>query len=864
MTERRTCDDCGGSLPPDAPAGACPRCLLAAGLELEDEAEGVEAADEAPSDEAVDPLASGADEATPLPEAKSPPPRKRPEPPPVAEVAEHFPALAIEELIGFGGMGIVYRARQRSLDRVVALKVLWPELASETAFADRFTREARAMARLDHPHIVRVFEFGERNGLYFLVMEYVDGVNLRELMDGGEFEPRQALSIVPQVCDALQYAHDQGVVHRDIKPANVLIDKAGRVRIADFGLAKLVEGEDVTLTRAGQVMGTLHYMAPEQYRTPDDVDHRADIYSLGVVFYEMLTGDMPVGRFQAPSKKVTLDVRLDEVVLRTLEREPDRRYQRASDVATAMSTISGDVRSPEAPFDSDSRVEGEREEPSADGVAEPADETDEPAESRSATFAWSSDDETTGRLSKLAVAASLLLLTQIVFGLIGLAVPEVILLSIGSGATAMIVGLVAWIRVARSNGALHGIPYAVAGTFLPLLTCCAGAALGVMIASANGVADGINEIGRSGPVYVGPDGVRLGEIVISEDGVRVGDSIEIGEDGVVVKEPLTIDDRGIRPTGETESGSGQAVWDPSGVHVQYDEDLPALYVTGGPGWMDNDGRSERIANIQWQWIEAQKASANGTLTRETSYRYYRNEDRDLLGAMDDARFARKRAHFELGAPLYPLDPKDGDLSMFNLTTAHLDADGQGAQVTATGPEYDLVFRMLREHGNWYFEVGYVKAAREGLAIPQRIIEATDASTVQTWSSENHIDSDAVNAITSLWTRLTEAATDGALTRETAAPFYAPSHRRDLMKKSETTLVEQVAADELGVPFVSKVGSMSLAEFSLRHVDLTDRNTRARAKATAGGFELRFTLVRDGDEWFFELGPVERNDLATTR
>ena len=174
-------------------------------------------------------------------------------------------------------------------------------------------------------------------------MEFVDGLTLRQLLDAGTLAPQEALAIVPQICEALQYAHDKGVVHRDIKPENILMDRSGQVKIADFGLAKLVGREakdvDFTLTGAGQVMGTPHYMAPEQLEHPQSVDHRADIYSLGVVFYQMLTGELPLGRFAPPSRKVQIDVRLDEVVLRALEKDPDRRYQQASEVKTEVDTI---------------------------------------------------------------------------------------------------------------------------------------------------------------------------------------------------------------------------------------------------------------------------------------------------------------------------------------------------------------------------------------------------------------------------------------------------------------------------------------------------------------------------------------------
>ena len=263
-------------------------------------------------------------------------------PPTPEQLSARFPLLDFLELLGKGGMGAVYKARQRGLDRVVAVKILPPEVGRDPAFAERFTREAKALAHLNHPNIVTVFEFGQVDGLYFLVMEFVDGVNLRHAIQAGGLAPQETLAIVPQICDALQFAHDEGVVHRDIKPENILIDKRGRVKIADFGLAKLLGQEtDYQLTAANQVMGTMRYMAPEQMEGARDVDRRADIYSLGVVFYELLTGQIPMGRFDPPSKKVRVDVRLDEVVLRAMEREPQRRYQNASEVKIDVERISG-------------------------------------------------------------------------------------------------------------------------------------------------------------------------------------------------------------------------------------------------------------------------------------------------------------------------------------------------------------------------------------------------------------------------------------------------------------------------------------------------------------------------------------------
>src|SRR5208282_4461570 len=177
--------------------------------------------------------------------------------------------------------------------------------------------------------------------LSYFIMEYVDGPNLRQIEQAGKLSPREALEIIPQICAALQFAHDEGIVHRDIKPENILLDKKGRVKIADFGLAKILgqEPKDIRLTGARDVVGTPHYMAPEQVEKPQEVDHRADIYSLGVVFYEMLTGELPLGKFQPPSQKVQVDVRLDEVVLRSLAKEPELRYQHASEVKTRVENI---------------------------------------------------------------------------------------------------------------------------------------------------------------------------------------------------------------------------------------------------------------------------------------------------------------------------------------------------------------------------------------------------------------------------------------------------------------------------------------------------------------------------------------------
>jgi hypothetical protein len=239
-------------------------------------------------------------------------------------------------------MGVVYRARQVKLDRQVALKVLPPDAAADPAFAERFTREARALARLNHPHIIAIYDFGQEGSLSYFVMEYVEGLNLRQRL-AKRLPPTEAVAIVLQLCDALEYAHEEGIVHRDIKPENVLLDKKGRAKIADFGIAKLLQRKTAqyTLTGPWQVVGTLHYMAPEQMDNPLGLDHRADIFSLGVVFYEMLTGGLPLGRFPRPSEKAAVDQGIDEVVLRALEADPARRFQSVREMKAALETGAG-------------------------------------------------------------------------------------------------------------------------------------------------------------------------------------------------------------------------------------------------------------------------------------------------------------------------------------------------------------------------------------------------------------------------------------------------------------------------------------------------------------------------------------------
>ncbi len=258
-----------------------------------------------------------------------------------ARLQGQLPSYELQECLGRGGMGAVFSAHQSRLDRQVAIKVLLPPPQPIDGWEERFLREAKALAKLTHPGIVAVHDFDQQEGLAWIVMEFVDGSNLRELMEGSKLDPSEALAIVPQICAALQYAHDRGIVHRDIKPENILIDETGAVKIADFGLAKLMDTETLArLTASDQAMGTLRYMAPEQLSNPTKVDHRADIFSLGVVLYEMLTGSVPQGVVRPPSERVQVDVRLDEVVLKSMQEEPERRYQRVEEVKSSLEEIS--------------------------------------------------------------------------------------------------------------------------------------------------------------------------------------------------------------------------------------------------------------------------------------------------------------------------------------------------------------------------------------------------------------------------------------------------------------------------------------------------------------------------------------------
>ncbi|MEZ5328205.1 MAG: serine/threonine-protein kinase [Verrucomicrobiales bacterium] len=255
-------------------------------------------------------------------------------PPTVAMVAALFPDLEVLDFIGRGGMSGIYEVRQKDLNRTVALKLSRSQESEDSILRERFIREARAIAGLNHPNIVTLFDFGFRTDHSYLLLELVKGGDVKQLLKSGNVPLDVISRILCQLCDALQYVHDQGIVHRDIKPGNILLDQARNVKLADFGLVKLPEtaSDALALTATGKMVGTPKYLAPEQVDNASKVDHSADIFSVGVVFYQLLTDTLPIGRFEPPSglRKVTSDV--DAIAFKALARDPDQRYQRVSDM----------------------------------------------------------------------------------------------------------------------------------------------------------------------------------------------------------------------------------------------------------------------------------------------------------------------------------------------------------------------------------------------------------------------------------------------------------------------------------------------------------------------------------------------------
>jgi predicted Ser/Thr protein kinase len=259
-------------------------------------------------------------------------------------LTDEIPGYHLEGLVGMGGMGEVHKATQISLGRTVAVKLLNPELAKDEAFVARFQKEAAALAALSHPNIVSIVDKGKSESTYFLVMEFVEGPSLREQVRSPLMNPKEALRMMVEICRAVEYAHSRGVIHRDLKPENILFDQqaGGLAKVTDFGLASFLDDANsrFNLTSTHVSMGTLSYMAPEQRVDAKNADKRADIFSLGVILYELLTGEVPLGTFDPPSQaKPGIDVRLDAIVARCLKPDPEERYATVTELIADLQPL---------------------------------------------------------------------------------------------------------------------------------------------------------------------------------------------------------------------------------------------------------------------------------------------------------------------------------------------------------------------------------------------------------------------------------------------------------------------------------------------------------------------------------------------
>ena len=313
-TAVKACPECGLPFAPDVHMGGlCPRCLMAAAV-----------ANLSTVDHPA--LARFGDVGAT---------------PDLEHLSQQLPQYEFCELLGRGGAGWVFRARQKSLDRPVAIKLLHGRAGGIADAAQRFEREAQLLARLKHPRIVTVYDYGTIDVGPYLVMEYVPGPTLRDVLHGPRLGCEAAVRIADQICEAVEYAHSMGVLHRDLKPENVLFESfgyAGSLKVVDFGISRLIGDTEpgFHLTKTGFVVGTPFYAAPEQMTPTKAIDARADIFSIGVMLYEMLTGQLPRGRFARPSQLAKVPASLDAVTLRCLESDPERRYRDAASVRQAL------------------------------------------------------------------------------------------------------------------------------------------------------------------------------------------------------------------------------------------------------------------------------------------------------------------------------------------------------------------------------------------------------------------------------------------------------------------------------------------------------------------------------------------------
>ncbi|OVE78795.1 hypothetical protein BVY00_01955, partial [bacterium G20] len=272
----------------------------------------------------------------------------------ISKVISHFKIL---EKLGEGGMGVVYLAQDTKLDRKVALKFLPPHLTKDKSAVERFKREAQAAAALNHPNIVTIHEIGEYEDQTYIAMEHVDGHSLREEIEKGPIEAEKVVNVVTQICEGLKEAHDADIVHRDIKPENIVIDKSGRVKILDFGLARM-KGVS-KLTKESSTLGTVKYMSPEQLKG-ETVDQRTDIWSLGVVMYEMLTGEVPFkGEYEQAvvysilneevSQQLGIPKDLGPTIRKILNKNLDQRYQNIQEIENELIKITDKTIKDEKP-----------------------------------------------------------------------------------------------------------------------------------------------------------------------------------------------------------------------------------------------------------------------------------------------------------------------------------------------------------------------------------------------------------------------------------------------------------------------------------------------------------------------------------
>ena len=270
-------------------------------------------------------------------------------------VPKKLPGYELIELIGRGSMGVVFKARQLSMDRIVAVKILRRELASNREFIERFHREAKIAAKLSHNNIVQAIDSGEYQGYHYFVMEYVDGTNIKEELDAGKvYSEREALEIIVQVADALAHAHSRGLVHRDIKPENIMLTRERIPKLADLGLARLSHGDPMAQAEKGIAIGTPYYISPEQVRGQVDIDIRADIYALGATLYHMVTGRVPfpgsnpvevmkkhLHQPLVPPDHInqSLSSGLGEVVEKAMAKRREERYQTPQELITDLKRL---------------------------------------------------------------------------------------------------------------------------------------------------------------------------------------------------------------------------------------------------------------------------------------------------------------------------------------------------------------------------------------------------------------------------------------------------------------------------------------------------------------------------------------------